>query len=179
MTLGISCDPKGSHDRSAWSTCSTEISGTVLFVSHTWPSPLWAYTIFSQLPCLSLRVIHPFLSFPFYSIPFSARDYFLSILFALLPFYSILFTSMFVRDLMDCALYMLHLPLFRHDQRAPTPDSRHPREPRRARDLRCTGIHRSLRVPLRGARPPQIRCADSGPNPVVLRGPTDEPPKIP
>ena len=41
----------------------------------------------------------------FRSVPFSARDRFHSIPFAMIPFDSILFVSMFARDFMDLALY--------------------------------------------------------------------------
>ena len=83
ITLGISCDPKGVSWPIGLIHLLDQISSMVLFISCAWPSPLWAYTVFSQLPCLSLPFTHPFFSILFCSLLCSWP----------LPIYSICFTS--------------------------------------------------------------------------------------
>ena len=57
-----------------------------------------------------------------------------------------------------------------------TDDPENPEEPGTSAAPESTG---AITCPRCGVRPPQICCADSRPNPIALRGPTDEPPKIP
>ena len=69
---------------------------TILALSHTWPSPLWAYSTFLYLLCLSISLIH---LFPLCSVLFYFDLWFLLsllILFISIPFHSVDFYVLLV-----------------------------------------------------------------------------------
>ena len=94
--------PKESHNRLAWSTCSTEISDIVLCLTRMAQPLVGLYYLLAASMSFSSLFIFSIL---FRSVLFSTRDRFLSILFASLLFYSILLVSIFAHDSMDFTLY--------------------------------------------------------------------------
>ena len=95
-TPRIACDSKSPMISRLGPLARPRFPVRYLIDSRAWPSPLWAYNVFSHVLFFSFRFTSPLCSIPFCSIPFRVRlrSHFTSIRFRSILFYSYLSCSL-------------------------------------------------------------------------------------